>query len=599
MANHCCISFTRSKQRSIQQKCLLVQSGGTTKFTALELEDVLRSQLAAHSSNNIEVDNYDPLQFYNSDDAYLLRCRPIIQKDDDDDDEKRTIFGVREAAMTAAAYASSTLGGVSIPVVNISWFEPKVVGDEVNQYSCCCEHPRGFWKRQCSKELDRNSLHRQDRSTVHREGNMRIVDLTKLQDMRKDDEAEYRPSFNSSGKIFHLLRSALNCKTDDQTDELHCASPWKTSYHEGVERSNSDAEDDNPQIASNEDQVIALLIKSPIGVSNTFLTDEIESQEYKELLNFRVGDAAPSYYLHSTIQLDTRENLFQALHQTSNYEANDVTDCSSSGAVSLFVYRKLPPRDVLNSAGDEPIKYPGCLVETFLDQPEETDDGDVDLPIEPILSQRMVSPPYLNHDEEFPGLLDPLLRRIDDIRREAKLIPQWTAWPEKNHYSSGEEGTGASWTVFPLCYTFPANDVTQRKFIDKTCAFVPDTIALLQGIGMPLRTALFSRLDPNTKLGTHTGWSDLANHVIRVHIPLVVPGGDVCGTWVDGCVETQDVGRIVCFDDSKVHRAYNYSETEERVVLIIDLERPSNLPQGTAKGGHTNELDAFIKELTN
>jgi len=394
--------------------------------------------------------------------------------------------------------------------------------------------------------------------------------------------------------LIPLLRSALNCKT-----QLHCASPWKTSYHEGVERSNSDAQDDKPQIASNDDQVVALLIKSPIGISNTSLTEEIESQEYKELLNFRVGDAAPSYYLYSTIQLDTREKIYEVLHQKNNYEVNDVTNCSNPGAVSLFVYRRLPPRDVLNSASDESIKYPGCLIETFLDQPEESDDGDVDIPIEPMLSKRMVSPPYLNHDEEFPGLLDPLLQRIDDIRREAKLIPQWTAWPEKNHYSSGEESTGASWTVFPLCYTFPANDVTQRKLIDKTCAFVPDTIALLRGIGLPLRTALFSRLDPNTKLGTHTGWSDLANHVIRVHIPLVVPRGDVCGTWVDGCIETQDVGRIVCFDDSKVHRAYNYSETEERVVLIIDLERPSNLPQGTARGGHTNELDAFIQELTN
>jgi aspartyl/asparaginyl beta-hydroxylase (cupin superfamily) len=210
----------------------------------------------------------------------------------------------------------------------------------------------------------------------------------------------------------------------------------------------------------------------------------------------------------------------------------------------------------------------------------------------------MVSPPYLNHDEEFPHLLDSLVQRIDDIRKEAELIPQWTAWPERNHYSSGGENEGASWTVFPLCYTFPANDVTQRKFIDKTCAFVPATTALLRGIGPSLRTALFSRLDPNTKLGTHTGWSDLANHVIRVHIPLIVPQGEVCGTWVDGCVEKQDVGLVVCFDDSKVHRAFNYSETEERIVLIIDLERPSNLPEGTAKGGHTDELDAFIQELS-
>ncbi|KAK1744756.1 aspartyl/asparaginyl beta-hydroxylase [Skeletonema marinoi] len=598
-ANHCCIGCTGSNQRSIQKKCRLVQSGDGTKklIPAVQLEDLTRSQLKAHCDQipadvDCEDENcYSPVTFYDSDDAYLLKCRPISL----DDDGVRTIFGIREAAMSAAA---------STPSVNVTWFEPKVVDDEeMNQYSCCCEHPRGSWKRQDSNKLDSNGLHHQTISSVQYEGNVRIIDLTKLQDVRKNDEAGFRPSFDSSKKIFHLLRSTLNCKTDDQLDELHCASPWKTIYREGVERQNpnDDARHDNPQIvASNEDQIVALLIKSPLVPSNTSSSwDELERKEYCELLDFRVGDAAPSYNLYSTMQLGTRDNFYEALYQNTNCEANDVTNCSSSGAVSLFVYRKLPPRDLLNIVRGEGNKYPGCLIETFLDHPEESDDDDgSDLPIEPILRQRMVSPPYLNHHEEFPRLLDPLLQRMDDIRREAKLIPQWTAWPERNHYSSGEENAGASWTIFPLCYTFPANDVTQRTFIDKTCAFAPATTALLQGIGLPLRTALFSRLDPNTKLGTHTGWSDLANYVIRVHIPLVVPQGDVCGTWVDGCVETQDAGRIVCFDDSKVHRAFNYSETEERIVLIIDLERPSNLPRGTAKGGHTDELDAFIQELT-
>lgn len=582
---HCCISFTRSKQPSTQNKCRLVQRGEDdciTKISALELEDVARSHLATQCN--------EPLMFYDSDDVYLLKCRPITLKHDD---EEQSVFGIREAVMSAAA---STLDQESNPTVNVSWFEPKVVDDEeMNHYSCCCEHPRGSWKRQGSIKLNRNGLNNQDSYCNQCEGNLRIIDLTKLQDMH--DETGYHASFDSSEKIFHLLRSALNSKTDNQLGDLHCASPWKTSYRDGVEENDHDSTHDNPQTA---DQVVALLIKSPIAPSNTPPFDELERQEYKELLDFRVGDAAPSYYLHATIQLDASDNFYDALHQKTNCVGNDATDYSSDGLVSLFVYRRLPPRDMLKSVSGGGNEYPGCMIETFLDQPDESDGGDeVDLPVESMLKQRLVSPPYIDHEEEFPRILDPLLQRIDDLQREAKLIPQWTAWPERNHYSSsGDENGGASWTVFPLCYTFPATDVTRRKFIEKTCALVPETTALLHGIGLPLRTALFSRLHPNTKLGTHTGWSDLANHVIRVHIPLIVPRGDVCGTWVDGCVETQDVGRIVCFDDSKLHRAYNYSETEERVVLIIDLERPSGLPIGTAKGGHTDELDAFIEELS-
>jgi len=586
---HCCISFKRNNERSTHKKCRLVQRGEdcTNKISALELEDVARSQL-----NEIPTD-IDPLMFYDSDDAYLLKCRYNALKNDN---EEQTIFGIREAVVSAAA---SMPDQESIPTVKVSWFEPKVVDDEeMNHFSCCCDHPRGSWKRQGSINSNRNDLHNQARSCIQCEGNVRIIDLTKLQDMRKTDKAGYHAYFDTSEKIFHLLRSALNFKTKNQSDELHCASPWKTSYRGGVGRNNHNTRHNNPQVLCNEDQVVALLIKSPIASSDTSPFDELERQEYKELLDFRVGDAAPSYYLYSTIQLDTRENFYEALHQKTNCVGNDATDCSSDGVVSLFVYRRLPPRDMLNSVIGEGNNYPGCLVEAFLDQPDQPDGVDVDLPIEPILRQRLVSPPYFNHEEEFPSILDPLLQRIDDIRSEAKLIPQWAAWPERNHYSSsGDENGGASWSVFPLCYTFPATDVTRRKFIEKTCAFVPATTVLLQGIGLPLRTALFSRLDPNTKLGTHTGWSDLANHVIRVHIPLVVPRGDVCGTWVDGCVETQDAGRIVCFDDSKLHRAFNYSEKEERIVLIIDLERPKNLPPGTAKGGHTDELDAFIAQI--
>jgi hypothetical protein len=33
-------------------------------------------------------------------------------------------------------------------------------------------------------------------------------------------------------------------------------------------------------------------------------------------------------------------------------------------------------------------------------------------------------------------------------------------------------------------------------------------------------------------------------------------------------------------------------------VLIVDLERPVLLPKGTATGGHTEELDNFISQLT-
>ena len=590
-SKHCCVAFTTGDCSSVQKKCRLV-CYGNKKILAVDLENTTRSQLPS--------DSVDAIQFHDSDDAYLLKCRPLsfeFEGTNKNDVDARTIFGIREAAVIA----SLTSGAVDREKITakVSWYEPEVIDDNMNQYSCCCVHPRGSWKRQYSNTTDENVTYQQNKSEPC-DCNVSIIDLTKLQDMRRHEIAGLYATFSTSAEIFHLLRSTLNFTLD----ELHGASPWKANYleSEGIENDNADTGQYNHyhRIVSTKDHIVALLVNSPSTTSNsTSSMEEIEAEEYKKLLDFRVGDAAPSYSLYSTINLGTRNNFHKALYQNINNHRNERSNCLDSSAVSLFVYRQLPPRDTIsNPCGDYKYKYPGCQVETYLDQPAQTNDGGIDSPSDLMLKRRIVSPPYLNLHDEFPRLLDPLVQRIEDVKREAELIPQWTAWPERNHYSSSDESAGASWTVFPLCYTFPANDVTQRKFIDKTCAFVPVTTSLLRDIGASLRTALFSRLDPNTKLGTHTGWSDLANHVVRVHIPLVVPKSEVCGTWVDGCVEMQDFGRIICFDDSKVHRAFNYSEKEERVVLILDLERPQNLPLGTARGGHTDELDRFIKELS-
>lgn len=62
-------------------------------------------------------------------------------------------------------------------------------------------------------------------------------------------------------------------------------------------------------------------------------------------------------------------------------------------------------------------------------------------------------------------------------------------------------------------------------------------------------------------------------------------------------VRHHQLGNILIFDDSKRHYAFNRSICEERIVLIVDIMRPSNIPLGTALGGHTTELDNFIDKF--
>lgn len=201
--------------------------------------------------------------------------------------------------------------------------------------------------------------------------------------------------------------------------------------------------------------------------------------------------------------------------------------------------------------------------------------------------QQLTTCNFYDWSSTFPQL-QILLDNIDVIRAEAMSVHSWTPWPE-DHFS---EGGKADWTVFPFMHTFPAFDTSKMKWIESTCAHCPKTAALLRLIP-DIRTALFSRLGPQTLVASHRGWADLANHVLRTHCCLHIPTGGECGLIVDEEERLHRQGEILVFDDSKYHRAYNRTG-EERVVLIVDISRPAHIPLGSATGGHTAELDKFI-----
>lgn len=199
----------------------------------------------------------------------------------------------------------------------------------------------------------------------------------------------------------------------------------------------------------------------------------------------------------------------------------------------------------------------------------------------------------------YPGLRV-LLEDFDAIQAEALAVSQWTPWPEY-HFRDG--GTENDWRVVPFLHTFPAMDPTQSKWIPSTCARCPAIVRALEKLKPLVRTALLSRLGPDTRLSAHTGWEDLANFVLRVHLTLATPppgadGIELCGTWVEGEIRSHRTRDFIVFDDSKVHKAFNLHPTDSRVVLILDLVRPDYVPSGVAVGGHTEDLDQFIAAFT-
>lgn len=80
--------------------------------------------------------------------------------------------------------------------------------------------------------------------------------------------------------------------------------------------------------------------------------------------------------------------------------------------------------------------------------------------------------------------------------------------------------------------------------------------------------AFFSALKPGTHIPPHNG---ATNTRLTVHMPLIVPPD--CGLRVGGETHDWKPGKVVVFDDTITHEAWNYSN-QLRVVLIFDIWHP-------------------------
>jgi aspartyl/asparaginyl beta-hydroxylase (cupin superfamily) len=107
---------------------------------------------------------------------------------------------------------------------------------------------------------------------------------------------------------------------------------------------------------------------------------------------------------------------------------------------------------------------------------------------------------------------------------------------------------------------------------EETIARCPRTWQAVQAAPQPRMTnsptAMFSLLRPGARIAPHSG-----THNIRLtcHLPLIVPPN--CGFRVGNETREWEVGKLLIFDDTIEHEAWNESD-RDRVVLIFDIWRP-------------------------
>jgi aspartate beta-hydroxylase len=112
-----------------------------------------------------------------------------------------------------------------------------------------------------------------------------------------------------------------------------------------------------------------------------------------------------------------------------------------------------------------------------------------------------------------------------------------------------------------------------------------ERLPLVTSGGVPVE-AFLSILKPRTRIPPHFG---NANHRLTVHLPLIVPAG--CGVEVAGEARETRFGRLMIFDDSYEHSAWNDSDAA-RVVLIFEIWHPAlSAAERTAVAGLLSRYD--------
>ena len=116
-----------------------------------------------------------------------------------------------------------------------------------------------------------------------------------------------------------------------------------------------------------------------------------------------------------------------------------------------------------------------------------------------------------------------------------------------------------------------------------------ERLPLVTSGGTPVE-AFLSILKPRTRIPPHFG---NANHRLTVHLPLIVPAG--CGVEVAGEARETRFGRLMIFDDSYEHSAWNDSDAP-RIVLIFEIWHPAlNAAERTAVAGLLSRYDLFSR----
>jgi len=130
-----------------------------------------------------------------------------------------------------------------------------------------------------------------------------------------------------------------------------------------------------------------------------------------------------------------------------------------------------------------------------------------------------------------------------------------------------------AWKVDTLIYNDPFNADNMRITLDTMMPerkqSYPTAVKIIQELGDDCPIAGYSAIEANSIIARHTGPENRNAEYIRIHVPLIVPEGDI---FFEVAGEEIDWSDLFGFDNQRTHSAYNYSP-HRRLVFLIDISR--------------------------
>jgi hypothetical protein len=169
--------------------------------------------------------------------------------------------------------------------------------------------------------------------------------------------------------------------------------------------------------------------------------------------------------------------------------------------------------------------------------------------------------------ELVPKLRDEFLEYHKDFHTTFK---GGTSYAATNPLAILSDKERNDWKVEGLRYVLPEQKVEQNFFLEPRVRNIfPTAASLTQKYIAHCGCSGYSVLEGGGDIKRHVDIENKSHNTIRIHIPLIIPNGDVFFE-VNG--QEFEWSNVFGFDNGQMHSAHNKSE-KRRLIYIIDITR--------------------------